>query len=747
MSSTHTIESEQALAHGLGRRWWVTLGVVGIVFFSRLACHFLAHDQFQKSVTDLLSIAMSGLMAISLLWTSVAVRAPGTRFSPGWLLLGLSMLMWMIADILWFRSNLMGGNPSGSTAHFFFLAFYPLFLAGVLFLPRHRRTRMEWIQLSLDMAVATCAGLVVLWVVIVGPTLQSQIGKEPQTAIQMFIALAYPTGDLLVLWAAIALIASGRIYGMITATRLLAGAGALLVFADTVYGYQLLKNTYHSGNWLGVIWSASLGLIGIAGATARPILTLQQQDTVVFRHPALGSLLLSSVCFIIAWVVVSWSPVAPRLQIVEVGVLVMIVLTVVRQGLGMIENHRLTARLRLINEDLDERVRERTADLEMVNEHLRQAQKMEAIGRLAGGIAHDFNNLLTVIIGNADLLRRQHVQNSVAKAHLDSISLTVGRAADLIRQLLAFSRRTPLIPQATVLPDIVDEVDAMLKRVLPPEIRLLINHQGEPPVVYADASQLVQVVMNLAINARDALTKGGTLTISTSMVTLDAQAIERIPGARIGNFAVLAVRDTGIGMDEDTRRRMFEPFFTTKPPGAGTGLGLATVHGIVNQSGGWISVESAIGQGSTFNIYLDLHQDTPSGITRVVPTLAGENITGTRILLVDDEPAVQLVAYHTLKALGCVVHKTANAGEALAVFEQHRAAIDLVITDGIMPGMRGQELIRVLRKIVPNLPIILCSGYAGEKTSDIPRDVTFLAKPFTADTLAQAVRRAIPARR
>ena len=747
MPSNPIIQPEHASARKFGWRWWVTVGVVGLVVVCRVACNFLPHDQFQKIVADVLSIVMSGSMSVILLWTAVAVRTPGMRCSPGWLLLGLAMLMWMIADIIWFKATLVEGNPSGTLGDFFFLAFYPLFLAGVLFLPRHRRTRMEWIYLSLDMGVATCAGLAVLWVLIVGPTLQTEVGKDPQTAMQLFIALSYPTGDLLVMWASIALIASGRIHGMILSTRMLAAAGAILVFADTVYGYQLLENTYKNGNWLGIFWSGSLGLVGLAGAAAQPMSMTQQHNIIVSQRPAVGSLLLSSVCFIIAWIVVSWSPVAPGLQVVEVGVLVMIVLTVVRQGLGMIENHRLTARLRLINEDLDARVRERTADLEIVNEHLRQAQKMEAIGRLAGGVAHDFNNLLTVIIGNADLLKRHHAHNPAATSHLESISLTAGRAADLTRQLLAFSRRTPLLPQATILPEIVDEVDAMLRRVLPPEIRLVIDHHGEPPVVYADPSQLVQVVMNLAINARDALTSGGSLTISTSRLTLDVQAAEHMLGARVGNFAVLSVSDTGTGMDAETCRRMFEPFFTTKAPGSGTGLGLATVHGIVNQTGGWISVESAIGHGSTFKIYLDLHADTPSGITRIVPALSAKNLQGLRIVLVDDEPSVKLVAYHTLVALGCVVHTAMNGEEAVTVFEQQGKSIDLVITDGIMPGMRGQDLILALRKKVPGLPAILCSGYAGEKTHDIPRDVVFLAKPFTAETLAQAVRRAIPTSR
>ncbi len=728
------------------RRWRIALLVAGVMLSARICLAFVTDPTLLRLGTDLASVGMSGAMAAILLWTAWVVRPPLSRSAHGWLLLGLGLLLWLGGSLFWLRANLLGLKPSGSLADIFFILFYPLFLSGVLLLPRAKRTPLAWVGLALDLAVATIAGLAALWVLFVGPTIASHFQHEHADPFDLFISLAYPTGDLLVLWAAIALMASGQVAGMRGSSRLLATAAAVLVVTDTIYGYQLLHGTYVSGNWLGIAWNLALALMGLAGAAAQ---SAHRTTGSPSRSPraALGPLILSSISFAIAWLVISWSPTVPGLQVVEFGVLAMIILTVVRQALGMMENRTLTARLQALNEDLDGRVHERTAALEVANEHLRQAQKMEAIGRLAGGVAHDFNNLLTVIIGNAELLRRQAVLAPADSLHLESISTTAGRAAELTRQLLAFSRRTPLTPQAIDVTAIVSEVERMLRRVLPPQISLVIETSGPPPIVFADASQLVQVVMNLALNARDALLPaGGPLTIATSRVVITAQTVGQFGDeldARIGEFAVLTIRDAGTGMDEATRARIFEPFFTTKPPGAGTGLGLATVHGIVRQSGGWITVDSAPGHGSTFTIYLDLLHDTPSGVTRIMPAVMPHNLTGTRILLVEDEPAVQLVAFHSLSDLGCEVTKTSNAEEALIAFERLRGQLDLVISDGIMPGLRGQELIARLREQVPGFPAVLCSGYTGEDATEIPADVVFLAKPFTADTIARAVYRAL----
>lgn len=728
---------------GHRRRWRIALIAVAALVLCRVTLNFDSNGEERRLASDITSVGMSTAMSLSLLVAAFAARSPSSRFASGWLLLGLAMIMWLVADLLWLRADLQGVKPSGTLSDIFFLLFYPLFLAGVLCLPRQSRSALGWVRLALDLAVATLAALVVLWVLIVSPTIESLSQGGTPDRLELLIALAYPTGDLLVLWAALALIATGRVDGMVRSSRLLAASAALLVVTDTIYGYQVLQGTYHSGNCLGIGWSGALGLVGLAGAAAQPPRLAEAASTNRTPHPALGSLILSSVSFAIAWLVVSSSPRAPGLQFAEGGVLAMIVLTVVRQAVGLIENRTLTVRLQALNDDLDARVQERTADLETANERLRQAQKMEAIGRLAGGVAHDFNNLLTVIIGNAALLRRQFARDQVVSDQLDSISTTAGRAAELTRQLLAFSRRTPLTPQATDLTMIVGEVDTMLRRVLPAEIRLVIDHRGPPPVVYADPGQVVQVVMNLAINARDALPAGGTLTIATSTITLSDIQVAQMPDSRTGPFAVLTVSDTGIGMDEATRGRLFEPFFTTKPPGAGTGLGLATVHGIVRQSGGWIVVESALGQGSAFHVYLDLIRDPPSSVTRAMVALAPIRLEGTRILLVEDEPAVRLIAFHTLTALGCVVFKAGDAEEALAIFRANPGGIDLVISDGIMPGMHGPALIAKLRERAARLPAVLCSGYTGEESAEIQGDMVFLAKPFTAETLATAVNQAL----
>jgi two-component system, cell cycle sensor histidine kinase and response regulator CckA len=383
----------------------------------------------------------------------------------------------------------------------------------------------------------------------------------------------------------------------------------------------------------------------------------------------------------------------------------------------------------------------------LLEDQLRQAQKMEAVGRLAGGVAHDFGNLITAIMGYSDLLLRSIPADDARRADVQEIRNTAARAGALTRQLLAYSRRQILEPQVLDVSALVDDVATMLRRVIGEDIQLTTSPSESPARVRADPTQLEQVLMNLAVNARDAMPDGGHLTIATDAVDLDVEFIRQHPGARPGPFVHLAVTDTGCGMDEDTRAHLFEPFFTTKEPGKGTGLGLATVHGIVNQSGGSIWVDTAPGAGTTFGIYLPrvdrsptpeavVGRGAPSDLPRGVETL----------LLVEDEAVVRAPAAELLKECGYRVLVAASGADALTLLDQlgeHPAPLHLMVTDVVMPNLKGTELAARVRARQPELPVLFTSGYPNAANLHEwlrqPR-TAFLQKPFTPEELARKVR-------
>jgi len=390
-------------------------------------------------------------------------------------------------------------------------------------------------------------------------------------------------------------------------------------------------------------------------------------------------------------------------------------------------------------------VRDLTERRQMENE-VRQLQKLEAIGRLSGGIAHDFNNILAVILGVGNLLTRD-LEDPAHKAQLEEMLAAGQRGAKLTRQFLAFARKQVLQPKPLDLSETVRELEPLIARLLRADITLDLKlRQGLRPVL-GDPSQLEQVVMNLAVNARDAMPRGGTLTIQVDEVPVDDRAAERL-GITPGVAARLTVIDTGEGMTAETRRRIFEPFFTTKEPGKGTGLGLATVYGIVKQSGGAIDVESAPGQGATFRIILPL-ADEHAVAARERGTQRdswGRGLAGTKILLVEDEPALRAAFSRMLERLNCEVAVAANGEEALALVENGKVSPDLLITDTVIPGLSGTELARRLTAAHPGLKVLRMSGYADpeiNKAEDHPAPGTFLQKPFTIPEFAEGVQRAL----
>jgi CheY-like chemotaxis protein len=368
---------------------------------------------------------------------------------------------------------------------------------------------------------------------------------------------------------------------------------------------------------------------------------------------------------------------------------------------------------------------------------------MEAIGQLAGGVAHDFNNLLTAIIGYANLVSSALEPGDPKLEDVDEIIQAADRAAVLTRQLLAFSRKQVLRPRLVDLNDTVADTVKMLRRMIPEHIELTPILAPELRPTRVDPAQLEQVVMNLVVNARDAMPSGGLLTIETAMVDLDeAYARQHVP-ARPGRYVMLTVSDTGIGMDATTLRRIFEPFFTTKEQGRGTGLGLATVYGIVKQSGGNIWVYSEPNRGSTFKVYLPAAEG--SADRELAIETEGPAVGSETILVVEDETAVRHLTRAILERAGYNVHDAADAIEAEALFAELTDAVDLLITDVVMPGSDGPTMYQRFAQRRPGLKVLFMSGYTDASLVrngllDSTSGFTILDKPFTARTLTRTVR-------
>ncbi len=375
-----------------------------------------------------------------------------------------------------------------------------------------------------------------------------------------------------------------------------------------------------------------------------------------------------------------------------------------------------------------------------LEERYLQAQKVQAIGQLAGGVAHDFNNILTAINGYSDLLLTEAL-NPFAVRSVKEIRSASARAANLTQQLLAFSRKQRLEPRVLRLDAVVNEMGHMLQRLVGEHIRVRTVSTPALPAVRADPGQLQQVLMNLVVNARDAMPRGGQLTLETSNVTLDAAYARSHADVAPGNYVLLAVSDTGGGMTPEVKTRIFEPFFTTKAPGHGTGLGLATCHGIVKQSGGHITVYSEIDRGTTFKVYLpaiEASAETAAAPARAID-IRGH---GEKVLLVEDEPAVRELGEHVLKAIGYHVVTATNGVEALQRFSEH-PDVQIIVTDVVMPDMGGAELAQRARARSPQVRVLFTSGYTfdalGQADLTGP-NVAFLSKPYGTEQLGASVR-------
>jgi signal transduction histidine kinase len=377
---------------------------------------------------------------------------------------------------------------------------------------------------------------------------------------------------------------------------------------------------------------------------------------------------------------------------------------------------------------------------------LRQAQKLESIGRLAGGVAHDFNNMLTAILGFVTLAQQECELNPTATEYLRQVTQSAERAANLTSQLMTFARRQIIKPMSLNLNDLIVDLDPMLGRLITESIALEIVPSEGLHAVKVDPTQFEQILINLVVNARDAMPNGGRITIETQNTTLTEECARYHPEIAPGDYIVLSVSDTGCGMDESIRLHIFEPFFTTKEEGRGTGLGLATVYGIVKQAGGHITLRSAPGEGSTFQIYLPRTTEEVQAMPMDAGCIAGGGCE--TVLLVEDDPAVRTLAVHKLRRLGYTVLEASNGEDALSMARGREREIDLLFTDVVMPKMNGKELSERLLCLNPDLKVLFASGYAGNIISHhgvLETGIAFLTKPFTLAQLTSKVREVLDA--
>ena len=394
------------------------------------------------------------------------------------------------------------------------------------------------------------------------------------------------------------------------------------------------------------------------------------------------------------------------------------------------------------HEELEAMVAERTEELRRANEHLHQAQKMEAVGQLTGGIAHDFNNMLTGVIGAMDIMRRRIASGRFGDLDrfMDAATTSANRAAGLTQRLLAFSRRQSLDSKPIDINALIGSLGELLGRTIGEQIALDLRLAPDIPSGVADANQLESAILNLAINARDAMPEGGALTVRTAFVELDAAGAIGMTDAKPGRYICVSVSDTGVGMGTELLDKVFEPFFTTKPLGQGTGLGLSMVYGFAQQSGGHVAIDSIVGAGTTVSIRLPVAERTSEG-ERDDEAVAAPQGHGQRVLVVEDDPAVRLLIRDVLEEVGYSAIEAGDGSAAVPILASDEE-IDLMISDVGLPGMNGRQLADTARSYRPDLPILFVTGYAENaaiRAGFLGTNMTMITKPFSLDNLGQKV--------
>jgi signal transduction histidine kinase/ActR/RegA family two-component response regulator len=702
---------------------WIIAGVVLLAVLLALELSPLPRVQTQKG-SDWLQFCLAVLCSLLCGRTAFQERSLGRAF---WLLIGLGCLVWSAGQLVWtLESSALSPFTKFSVADLLFLGCSTPFLLAALVRPD--RPAATGIGLAFDASLLLALLLnadayFVLGELVAGNAEQYQLWQTRLLAAR----------GLLVLGVFFWLVRTSRPPWR----RLFAELGvamAVLYGVGAAINLILAKDAYRPG-LMDVAWTVPFVVIALSALGWRPERsTLRSPLTPAapeWRDTRRGTVLaLLALTLLPAVHFLSQSMGAPNARLQRLRGGLTFVATFVVGGLFLLRQLYILRR-----------VEEAQIEREI---QLRQSQKMEAVGRLAGGVAHDFNNLLTAILGYAGLLLQRVGPSDPLRRHAEQIEKAAERGADLTRQLLAFSRKQVLNLQVVDLGAVVAGTESMLRRLIGENIELVTFRETPLGAVTADVSQLEQVIVNLVVNARDAVAQGGRITITLRNVVLDEGFVREHPGARPGPHVRLAVEDNGVGMTRETQSRLFEPFFTTKEMGRGTGLGLATVYGIVKQSDGYIAVRSDLGGGSAFEIYLPRVEEAVSP-PRAERPVASSQGTET-VLLVEDEETVRNLVGEILTAAGYRVISAASGAEALERSQAHAGPIHLLLTDVVMPRMSGPQLAKEIAALRPDVRILYTSGYPDDALGPhggLPPGTAFLAKPLSPDALARRVRQVL----
>jgi signal transduction histidine kinase/CheY-like chemotaxis protein len=660
---------------------------------------------------QLLVYQCAGVAAVAALVAGIRRhRPPEPR---AWWLFAGGTALFIVGDAVWYVYELRGVEPPfPSVADIVYTAGYPLLVAAVVSFSR--RSRVGALGGLLDSAIVGAGAGLVLFLLVFEPAADASGASSLARA----VSVGYPVADAILLVAILHVYFASAVRG--PSLRALVGAFAALLVADVGYGIDALGGSYFAGDWLDAGWLVAYVLS--AFAALHPSMRVFSRER---RRPAqltYRRLVAVGVAVLAIPLMMVLAPErshhGAELYVTAAWGCAMVVLVFARMGLIFAEHRR------------------RESEQVQLEAQLRQSQKMEAVGKLAGGIAHDFNNLLLVVRGHAELVRAAVRDDGAAvRSDLDAIVGAVDKAASLTQQLLAFSRRQVLQPEVVDLNEVVRDAEGLLRRVIGADVQVDVVLEPGLSRIVADPGQLIQVLLNLAVNARDAMPRGGRLALRTERVVADAHDPDPRLAARPGSYVVLSVADTGVGMDAETKARAFEPFFSTKPLGTGTGLGLSTVHGIVEQSGGFVFMDSELGHGTTVRILLPATEEAAAAEPKA-PRLQ-HAVTGREtIVLVEDDDAVRALVAAMLEAQGYAVYATGDPFEAIE--RCRREPCDLLLTDVVMPKLGGRTVARRVRAAAPDTRIILMSGYVDGSVDDV--GFPFLQKPFTSEVLARTVR-------
>jgi signal transduction histidine kinase len=712
------------------RRFWLTAAVLVVLFFSpNLALAIAGPNNsgpFWFAAANLLTCAIAALACFQR-----GRREPEAR--AGWFLLALAALTASLCQVQTLLAAAAGqpDPPYPGVGDWASILAVPLGGVGLLCFPLRPTSLGKCLRLTLDSLLFATSLLFLLLVIAYDREIQvnhTLPGFRDATALQLALVVV----DLAVVLFLVRnnpACLQGPV-GILTGGLVASAIPALLALRHVVS-----EDAYGSGHLVHVLYSAALLALCVAALSPWPVRPSSPS------WADLGSLKLIG----------TYLPYVPFVGLVLVGLSIMSGNPLIIWS-GLVAFLLIPARLTLalfdyweLARSLEDRVRERTRQLEESQARLAQAERLEALGRLAGGVAHDFNNLLTVILGYAQFLRDSLPDNDPGRDLVVEISRAGERAGSLTRQLLTFARKQPISPLVFSPTRVVEQIQRLLKRTIGENIALTVRGDPEVGYVKMDPHQFEQVALNLALNARDAMPEGGSLLIETTRVLVEKDHAARYPDAHPGPHVRLRVHDTGNGISAETMSHIFDPFFTTKEQGKGTGLGLAICYGIVKEAGGHILVATALGQGTTFDVYLPLTEELPE-VPRVVPPKSASQRGKGTILVAEDEPVVRKMVADVLHTAGYVTLLAKDGLEAVELARSHPARIELFLTDMIMPGLSGIAAAKEVRAYHPETEVLVMSGYSADAIENqqmLSEQIPFLPKPVTPHVLAQRVRELI----